>query len=48
MSKRSILILPSRNPVLTIAAGSGPGEIASKFLKTCWLPLLGMVTWEKT
>ncbi|MEY9357565.1 hypothetical protein ABH994_000286 [Bradyrhizobium yuanmingense] len=33
---------------LTIADGSGPSQLASKFLKSCWVLLLGVATWEKT
>lgn len=28
--------------------GSSLNDIASKFVKCCWVPLLGMVTWSKT
>lgn len=34
----------SGSKALTIAGGSIPGGIASMFLKSCWIPLLGMVT----
>jgi hypothetical protein len=32
---------------LTIANGSSLSEIASKFLKYCWVLLPGIVTWGK-
>ncbi|MGY4627481.1 hypothetical protein [Bradyrhizobium sp. USDA 4486] len=41
------LMSPNKSPALTIANGSRPSEIASKFLKFCWVRLLGMVTWAE-
>lgn len=41
-------VLPNGSSALTIAGGSSLNGIASKFLKSCWIPLSGMVIWEKT
>jgi len=41
----TILTPLNKNSALTIANGSNLNELASKFLKTCWIPLWGMVTW---
>lgn len=43
-----IPVLPIRSSALTTASGSSLSEIAWKFLKFCWVPLLGMVTWGET
>jgi lipoprotein-anchoring transpeptidase ErfK/SrfK len=40
--------LPNESLALTIADGSSLSEIASKFLKSYWVPLLGRVTWGKS
>jgi hypothetical protein len=43
----AIFMLPNKRSALTIADGSNLREIASRFLKSCRLPLPGMVTWGK-
>jgi hypothetical protein len=40
-------MLPDKSSALTIANDSRLSDIASKFLKFCWVPLQGMVTWGK-
>ena len=44
---RPIFMSPNKSSALTIANGSSPCDIASKFLKSCWVPLPGMVTWGR-
>lgn len=45
---RPIFTSPNKSWALTIANGSPLSDIASKFLKSCRVPLPGMVTWGKT
>jgi hypothetical protein len=44
---RPIFMLPNKSSALTTANSSSLSDIASKFLKFCRVPLLGMVTWGK-
>ncbi len=44
---RPLFMLPNKSLALTTANSSSLSEIASKFVKFCWVLLPGMVTWGK-
>jgi hypothetical protein len=46
-SGTSNFYVAGQSSALTIANGSRLSDIASKFLKFCWVPLQGVVTWGK-
>jgi hypothetical protein len=44
---RPLFMLPNKSLALTTANSSNLSEIASKFVKFCWVLLPGNVTWGK-